>query len=421
MSAPMRHVSRCCQRRISSCLRVSGNSESKTRVLSAFSTYFDTKKTVLGIETSCDDTGAAVVDNRGRVLGEALNSQVKVHVEAGGILPPVARNLHVESIAGVVQEALDRASMTVHDVDAVAVTVEPGLALCLKVGLDHAKSVVRHSGKPLIPIHHMQAHALMARMSDRVDFPFLVLLISGGHCLLAVAKDVADFVLLGESLDDAPGEAFDKIARQLNLKNLPQFSSVSGGVAIETLAREGNPKAFDLPLMLTQIRTCDFSFSGLKSQAKRFIAREEERQGVSREDILPNVADICASFQYGVLKHLARRVQRSLLFCELHGLLPKHKKTLVVSGGVGSNQFIRSGLQKVCDMYSTQLVCPPPRLCTDNGVMIAWNGMEKLLSGQDFSAAHPEAVDFQPKCPIGEDISSAVRDASIKLPPLKLL
>ncbi|XP_046543221.1 probable tRNA N6-adenosine threonylcarbamoyltransferase, mitochondrial isoform X2 [Haliotis rubra] len=310
--------------------------------------------------------------------------------------------------------------MTVHDVDAVAVTVEPGLALCLKVGLDHAKSLVRLSGKPLIPIHHMQAHALTARMTDRVDFPFLVLLISGGHCLLTVARDVADFVLLGESLDDAPGEAFDKIARQLNLKNLPQFTSVSGGVAIETMASQGDPKSFDLPLMLTQVRTCDFSFSGLKSQAKRIIAHEEKRQGVSRDDILPNAADICASFQYGVLKHLARRVQRSLLFCELSGLLPKHK-TLVVSGGVGSNQFIRSGLQKVCDMYSTQLICPPPRLCTDNGVMIAWNGMEKLLCGKNFSAADPEAVDFQPKSPIGEDISSSVRDAAIKLSPLKLL
>ncbi|XP_046543220.1 probable tRNA N6-adenosine threonylcarbamoyltransferase, mitochondrial isoform X1 [Haliotis rubra] len=329
-------------------------------------------------------------------------------------------NLHVESISGVVQEALGRASMTVHDVDAVAVTVEPGLALCLKVGLDHAKSLVRLSGKPLIPIHHMQAHALTARMTDRVDFPFLVLLISGGHCLLTVARDVADFVLLGESLDDAPGEAFDKIARQLNLKNLPQFTSVSGGVAIETMASQGDPKSFDLPLMLTQVRTCDFSFSGLKSQAKRIIAHEEKRQGVSRDDILPNAADICASFQYGVLKHLARRVQRSLLFCELSGLLPKHK-TLVVSGGVGSNQFIRSGLQKVCDMYSTQLICPPPRLCTDNGVMIAWNGMEKLLCGKNFSAADPEAVDFQPKSPIGEDISSSVRDAAIKLSPLKLL
>ncbi|XP_025094854.1 probable tRNA N6-adenosine threonylcarbamoyltransferase, mitochondrial isoform X2 [Pomacea canaliculata] len=355
------------------------------------------RRLVLGIETSCDDTGAAVVDDRGIVVGDALNSQTKTHVAMGGIIPPIARDLHKENIEPVVSAALEKANVTLNDLNAVAVTVKPGLSLSLLVGLQYAKQLVKKTG---------------------VDFPFLVLLISGGHCLLAVARGISDFLLLGHGLDDSPGEAFDKTARQLKLKNLPQCQELSGGAAIELLARDGNPKKFAFPQVMTRIPDCNFSFAGIKFNAKKLIEAEETKLQISASAVLPNAPDICASFQYAVLYHLARRLQRAFLFCELRGFLPK-QKTLVLSGGVASNQYIREGLQQICEKFSCQLVCPPPHLCTDNGIMIAWNGMEKLL--QNTGQVHDvDALDIQPKCPFGVDISQELKDASIKLPQLKL-
>lgn len=169
------------------------------------------KRLVLGIETSCDDTGAGVVDEHGKILGDALHSQLKIHTDYGGILLPRAQALHEEHIGPVVQKALTAAQVTIQDVDAIAVTTMPGLALSLKVGLQYAKELVQQTGKPMIPIHHMQAHALTVRLLQKVDFPFLVFLLSGGHCLLAVVKDVDDFLLLGNSLDNSPGVCLDKV------------------------------------------------------------------------------------------------------------------------------------------------------------------------------------------------------------------
>ncbi|KAL8620458.1 hypothetical protein ACOMHN_048391 [Nucella lapillus] len=376
------------------------------------------RRLVLGIETSCDDTGAAVVDDHGNIVGDALNSQTRTHIELGGIIPPIARDLHKANIDSVVTEAVHRANVSLQDLDAIAVTVKPGLALSLLVGLQHAKKLVHQSGLPLIPIHHMEAHALTARMIHRVDFPFLVLLASGGHCLLAVARGVSDFLLLGSCLDDSPGDAFDKVPRQMKLKNLPECSGLSGGAAVELLAQRGDPKAFQFPQVMTRQPDCHFSFAGLKFAAKKLIDTEERRLNTSVTSVVSSAPDICASFQYGILHHMARRVQRAFLFCHLKHLLPKHR-TLVLSGGVASNSYLRSGLQQVCEMNSCQLLCPPPHLCTDNGIMIAWNGMEKLLQGTG-QAENPGAVDIQPKCPLGKDLSQEVIGAGIKLPRLKL-
>ncbi len=171
---------------------------------------------------------------------------------------------------------------------------------------------------------------------------------------------------------------------------------------------------------MTKLANCNFSFSGIKEQTRQHIIKEEQRQGLSEGDILPNVKDICASFQYSVLLHMAKRVQRAFLFCDLHGLLPAENRTLVISGGVGSNQFIRNGLRKVCDKYQSRLVCPPPKLCTDNGIMIAWNGVEKLRLGIEISG-DPESEDVMPKCRIGEDITDQVEKNTIKLDRIKLL
>lgn len=376
------------------------------------------QRLVLGIETSCDDTGAAVVDNKGNVLGDSLNSQLRIHVDYGGILLPRAQALHRENIRPVVEEALTAAKISLQDVEAIAVTVQPGLALSLQIGLEYAKELVQQSGKPLIPIHHMQAHALTVRLLHKVDFPYLVFLLSGGHCLLTVAKDIDDFVVLGSTIDDSPGECLDKIGRQLGLKNLPQCDGLSGGASIELLAKDGDPLSFPIPHLMAWNRNCDFSFSGLKSYFKSLISEEQKRQGLNEDQILPNVADVCAACQFAVIRALCRKLQRAFMYCELEGLLPE-QKVLVASGGVASNMYYRQGLTQVCDMFSCQLICPPPHLCTDNGIMIAWNGMEKLLAGKGI-ADDPMSVRYTPKSPIGEDIRDDVVRANIKLPKLKL-
>lgn len=375
---------------------------------------------VLGIETSCDDTGAAVVDDRGNILGEALNSQTAIHVEMGGIIPPVARDLHKKHIALVINSAIERANISPQVLDAVAVTIKPGLALSLSVGLQFTKQFVKEHQKPLIPIHHMEAHALMARMTNSVDFPFLTLLISGGHSLLAVVKGVDDFVVIGKGLDDAPGEAYDKTARRLKLKILPQCSGLSGGQAIELLAKDGNPQAFKLHPVMSQAADCNFSFAGIKAWAQGAIEKAEKENDIEGDGIIPNVADLCATFQYMILHHLAKRIQRALLFCELTDLLPLKDRVLVLSGGVASNAFIRNGLMRMCSHYDCSIVCPPTRLCTDNGVMIAWNGMERLQLGIGI-VNNIDQLDVIPKCPLGIDRSAEVRRYAIKLPRIKLL
>ncbi|XP_052095126.1 tRNA N6-adenosine threonylcarbamoyltransferase, mitochondrial-like isoform X9 [Mytilus californianus] len=283
---------------------------------------------VLGIETSCDDTGAAVVDDKGNILGDALNSQTKVHVDHGGIIPSVAQDLHRENIDTVVQEALKSANVVLQDLEAIAVTNKPGLALSLRVGLEYAKELVEKSSKPMIPIHHMEAHALTVRLLKKVDFPYLVFLMSGGHCLLAVANDIDDFDMLGTSLDEAPGDCIDKTARSLCLKNLPQCEGLSGGGAIEMLAENGNPLSFPVPHVMTHYRDCDFSFTGLKTYFKRLIHDEATRQDLPEGQLLSNVSDVCAALQYAMTYTLCRKLQRAFMYSELKGLLPEQKRVL---------------------------------------------------------------------------------------------
>eukprot|EP00106_Octopus_bimaculoides_P017121 XP_014784563.1 PREDICTED: probable tRNA N6-adenosine threonylcarbamoyltransferase, mitochondrial isoform X2 [Octopus bimaculoides] len=351
---------------------------------------------VLGLETSCDDTGAAVVDNLGHVWGEALHSQTSTHIELGGIIPPIAQKLHQQHIEGVVEKAFEEANVTLEDVDAIAVTVKPGLSLSLAVGLQYAKELAKEY---------------------RVNFPFLVLLASGGHCLLAVSKSVNEFALLGTTMDNAPGDVFDKVARSLKLKNLPQCYGLSGGASVELLAKNGQPHAFEFPQVMLQSPDCNFSFSGFNSMAHRYISLAEKDQNIKGDAIIANAADLCASFQLGVLKHLAKRVQRALLFSEITGLLGK-EKTLVVSGGVACNQFLINNLRKVCEEYNCSLYCPPPKLCTDNGIMVAWNGVEKLARGIGI-AKDLEQIEIEAKSPLGENLSEEVSKVKLKLERLK--
>ncbi|GAB1601044.1 tRNA N6-adenosine threonylcarbamoyltransferase, mitochondrial isoform X1 [Argonauta hians] len=372
---------------------------------------------VLGIETSCDDTGAALVDNLGFVWGEALHSQTSTNIELGGIIPPIAQRLHQQNIASVVEKTLAEGNVTMEDVDAIAVTVKPGLKLSLAVGLQHAKKLAKQYDKPIIPVHHMKAHALTVRMTQPLNFPFMVLLLSGGHCLLAVCTSVDKFVLLGSTKDNAPGDVFDKVARSLKLKNLPQCYNLSGGASVELMAKNGNPNAFEFPQVMLQSADCNFSFSGFNSEAHKYISKAEQDENIKGDAVITNAADLCASFQFGVLKHLAKRVQRALVFSEVTGLLGKDK-TLVVSGGVASNQFLINNLQKLCQKYNCSLHCPPPKLCTDNGTMVAWNGIEKLARGIDIVKNY-EQIEIEVKCPIGENLADQVSKLKLKLERLR--
>ncbi|XP_039280499.1 probable tRNA N6-adenosine threonylcarbamoyltransferase, mitochondrial isoform X2 [Nilaparvata lugens] len=371
---------------------------------------------ILGIETSCDDTGCAIVNNDGVILGEALNSQTNITVEMGGVMPILAKELHEKNIENVVNKALNAANMSVEHVDAVAVTTKPGIIVSLSVGTSFGKKMCQEYGKPLIPIHHMQAHTLTARIVQPIEFPFLTLLISGGHCLLAIAQSPVKFQLLGQSLNDAPGEALDKVARRLKLRFVPEFSKCSGGESIERAARKGYPVVdYIVPPMLSY-RDCNFSFSGMKQRATQHILKMEGKHDIMGSTLIPDAYDLCASFLHTMATHLCHRVQRAIMFADLKALIPPDRRVLVVSGGVACNSYIRQGLEIVCRELGYKLVVPPPKLCTDNGVMIAWNGVEKFRLGIDVIPSDQlQSIDIEPKSPIGEDISNQVAEADIKL------
>uniref|UniRef100_A0AAV2JU06 N(6)-L-threonylcarbamoyladenine synthase n=1 Tax=Knipowitschia caucasica TaxID=637954 RepID=A0AAV2JU06_KNICA len=288
---------------------------------------------VLGIETSCDETGAAVMDADGRVLGESLHSQKDVHLRSGGIIPAVAQQLHRLHVERVVSEALGVSGVSPQQLSAVASTVRPGLALSLGVGLDFSRRFVRLHRTPFIPVHHMEAHALTVRMLDHVDFPFLVLLISGGHALLAVARAVDDFLLLGQTLDEAPGDTLDKVARRLSLLQHPLCSLsggqvLSGGQALEVLARTGDRTRFRFRTPMGQSLDCNFSFAGFRNQVNMTIKKQELEEGVGPGALLSCVCDVAAAVQHTVAAHLSKRTHRAVLFCKLHRLLPDHNPAL---------------------------------------------------------------------------------------------
>ncbi|XP_061579834.1 tRNA N6-adenosine threonylcarbamoyltransferase, mitochondrial isoform X2 [Cololabis saira] len=337
----------------------------------------------------------------------------------GGIIPTVAQQLHRENIERVVQEALERSGVTPNQLSAVATTVKPGLALSLGIGLDFSKRFVKEHNKPFIPIHHMEAHALTARMLQPISFPFLVLLISGGHSLLAVAQGVDDFLLLGHALDEAPGDTLDKVARRLSLTKHPRCSTMSGGQAIELLAKDGDRTRFPFKTPMGQTYDCCFSFAGLRNQITQTIMKKEAEEGVEQGTLLQCTNDIAAATQHTVACHLAKRTHRAILFCKANSLLPSDSPTLVVSGGVASNQYIRKTLTIITEETGLQLVCPPAKFCTDNGVMIAWNGVERLREGKGILSPDVN-VCYEPKSPLGVDITTEVKAAAIRLPSVKI-
>lgn len=323
---------------------------------------------VLGIETTCDETAAAVVQLRseggGEILADEVMSQIAEHQAYGGVVPEIAARAHIDVIDRLVVRALERANVALADLDGIAAAAGPGLIGGVIVGLTTAKALALAARKPFVAINHLEAHALTARLSGGLEFPYLLLLVSGGHTQLVAVKGVGDYLRLGATVDDAVGECFDKVAKMLGL-------AYPGGPAVEREAVKGNPSRFDLPRPMLARAKPDFSFSGLKTAVRLEAERIAPLNGA-------DVADLCASFQAAVVDTLVDRLRAGLrLFDERLG--PCH--AVVVAGGVASNAAIRRALTRFCGESGLRLVVPPVHLCTDNGAMIAWAGIERLRLG----------------------------------------
>jgi len=428
---------------------------------------------ILGIETSCDDTAAAIVTKSGHVVSQAIRSQVSIHEEWGGVVPTLAKEAHQIAIDDVVKECLSKAKVTDigRQVSAVAVTVGPGLSMCLRVGVRKAQKISGEHGIPIVPVHHMEAHCLVARVKEEewnsesveianknevAKFPFVALLVSGGHNVLLKVEGVGKYTILGQTLDDAIGEAYDKTARLLGLP-----VGGGGGPTLEKLAKEyeetvleprreqarneteqedhitdevfekiiqkkvKNPIRFTVPLR--KRKTCDFSFAGLKTNVRLAIEKhlgtiidesKPEQKSLPSEDWngvenRETRAAIAHAFQTAAVTHLEDRVERALEWVKSDGVTPT---CLVVAGGVAANQKVRNSLLQIGSSHSLDVIFPKPSWCTDNGVMVAWAGIERLNLALGIEKPVPKdaeayvkdeldrevEVNLKPRWPLGE-------------------
>lgn len=339
---------------------------------------------VLGVETSCDDTAAAVVSSTGEILGDAREGQDAQTAAWGGVVPDVAREAHEAAIGRVVESALKQAGMELGGMHAVAATMGPGLEVCLRVGYRAARAAARECGAEFVGVNHLEAHVLAARIEEEVPFPFLSLLVSGGHCQLLLVRGVADYAALGGTLDDALGEAYDKTARLLGLP----LSGGGGGPALERAALEGDPDAVPFPVPMRKRADCNFSFAGLKTSVRTAVRRLGGVEKVKKDPKI--VADVAASFQHTAVCHLEDRVRRALRRC-------KGVRHLVVAGGVAANLEVRGRLTRLAESEGVQARFPRLGLCTDNGVMVAWTGVERLREGM---ATDFECMDVRARWPL---------------------
>ena len=328
--------------------------------------------TILGIESSCDDTAAAVVtrDAAGRVQipSSVVMGQTGLHCAYGGVVPEIAARAHAERVDICVKLALTQAKMELQDLDAIAVTAGPGLIGGVVSGVMCAKGIAAGADLPLIGVNHLAGHALTPRLTDNVAYPYLMLLVSGGHCQFLIARSATNFIRLGGTIDDAPGEAFDKTARILGL---PQ----PGGPAVEQEAKAGDTRRFALPRPLLDKPGCDMSFSGLKTAMLRTRdAIVADKGGLSRQDR----ADLCAGFQSAVSDVLAEKTRRAIQV--FLGMAPE-APTFAVAGGVAANKPIRAALETICELDGIAFTAPPLALCTDNAAMIAYAGLERFDAG----------------------------------------
>jgi N6-L-threonylcarbamoyladenine synthase len=349
---------------------------------------------VLGIETSCDETAAAIValeGGHGEIISSVVLSQIAEHEAFGGVVPEIAARAHVEALDGVIAAALADAKLGLADIDAIAVTAGPGLIGGLIVGVMTAKALAAAGGRRLIAVNHLEGHALTARLTDGLDFPYLLLLVSGGHTQILLVGGVGRYERWATTIDDALGEAFDKTAKLLGL-------SYPGGPSVEKAAARGNAARFDLPRPLKGEARPDFSFSGLKTAVRQAAKALEPLADV-------DIDDICASFQRAVSETLADRVGRGLE--RFRREFPAvAAPALVVAGGVAANGEIRAMLTELCRQRGFRFIAPPLELCTDNAVMIAWAGLERLRAGK----ADEDAFRMAPRSrwPLDEDAAPAL-------------
>jgi N6-L-threonylcarbamoyladenine synthase len=345
--------------------------------------------TVLGIETSCDETAASVVrrraDGRSEILSNVVRSQLDLHTAYGGVVPEIAARAHIDLLDAAIKQAIAEAGLQFDAIDAVAAAAGPGLVGGLIVGVTTGKAIALGLGVPFIAVNHLEAHALTAGLTDGLDFPYLLLLVSGGHTQLLIVKDVGAYQRLGTTLDDALGEAFDKAAKLLGL-------GYPGGPEVERAASRGRAHVA-LPRPMLGRSELHFSLAGLKT-ALRHAALE--RAPLSEQD----VADLCASFQEAVADIVADRTSRGLeIYAENLG--SEAQKVLVVAGGVAANQRLKAALEQVARAHSFRLIVPPPALCTDNAAMIAWAGAMRLSRGlgDDLSAPARARWPLDPDAP----------------------
>ncbi|SDX87662.1 tRNA (adenosine(37)-N6)-threonylcarbamoyltransferase complex transferase subunit TsaD [Citreimonas salinaria] len=337
---------------------------------------------MLGLESSCDDTAAALVRGR-EVLASVVVGQSGLHAAFGGVVPEIAARAHAERLDLCVSQALQQAGVTLDEVDAIAVTAGPGLIGGVLSGVMTAKGLAAGTGKPLVGVNHLAGHALTPRLTDDLAFPYLMLLVSGGHCQFLVVHGPEDFTRLGGTIDDAPGEAFDKTARLLGL---PQ----PGGPAVEAEAAQGDPARFRFPRPLLDRPGCDLSFSGLKTALLRERDRLVATQGgLFRRDR----ADLCAGFQAAVRDVLAEKTRRAVA---LYLTEAPAAPALAVAGGVAANGALREALRSVCDEAGLRFTAPPLALCTDNAAMIAYAGGALLMNG----TRHDMTLAARPRWPL---------------------
>ncbi len=343
-------------------------------------------KTVLAIETSCDETAAAVIcdhEDRGkRIRSNVIYSQLDEHEIYGGVVPEIAARAHLQKVQEVIRSACDQAEFSLSDIDALAVTAGPGLIGGVMVGVMTAKAMAASLNTPLLMINHLEGHALTARLTDDVAFPYLLLLISGGHCQFVIAHEVGHYETIGSTIDDALGEAFDKCAKMMGLP-------YPGGPHIEALAKQGDAARFALPKPLCDKPGCDMSFAGLKTAVRYQLRELQAAQGqLTQQD----KCDMAASFQRTVSEVLEHKVAAAMALAKES--VPKIER-FVIAGGVAANQAISHAMRTLFVKHGWSLIVPPPGLCTDNAAMIGWAAIERLRLNK--IEAMDEALAFSPR------------------------